>query len=122
MKAMSRRQKNKRKRKEQRFVDRRKAKLDKEPPNITENGRRIRRFMIEHRVKGHYKDYVIIIGTTLIDYHGSLPVPSTFEGAVLVHKRKLKNILNPEVAAKFWHPRLGRVGAVIKPATKKNLH
>ena len=89
----------------------------------TPNGRHIVKLMIEEKIKGNYKDYVIIIGDQLLDWRRTMTMKTT-EGAsvgvnqpVLVHKSKLKNIISQEAAETFWHPRYGRL-VDVPPATK----
>jgi len=69
-------------------------------------------------VKGNYRDYVLLVGDRLIDWKGSHGIvntddnkPAHVQGIRLVHKKNLKSILPEEVAAQFWHPKLGRKGA-----------
>lgn len=129
---MSRREEYVKKRNAKRLIERKKARLEKAPPNISENSRKIKHFMINRGVKGSYKDYVILTGNTLVDSFGSYTIAfvsgendanrslSGIEGVALIHKRDLKILIGEKSARKFWHPRLGRAGAFIRPGTKKN--
>ena len=77
----------------------------------THNGQLILDFMVENKVKGSYKDYVILHGSQIIDWLGSYELAIEAEGdhkslktkkTALVHKSKLKNIIGVEAALRFW--------------------
>ena len=126
---MNRRKEYEKERNRKRLVDRKKARIEKNPPNISENGKKIKNFMISKGIKGNYRYYAIITGNTLMDAYGSYTIAFVdkdektlggVEGVILIHKRDLKTLIGEDPAKKFWHPRLGRAGAFIKPGTKKN--
>jgi hypothetical protein len=80
-------------------------------PMPTDNARKIYNIMKSKNVKGKYKDYVLIIGSRLIDWLDSYEIAIEVEegtksfgvdGIALVHKRKLKNLLGEDAASKFW--------------------
>ena len=84
---------------------------------ITPNARVIQGLMRSRNVKGDYREYVVLTGNSLVDWKGSHTL-STSDGKVigvkemaLVHKRNLKNFLPSEIAERFWHPKLGTLGA-----------
>ncbi len=93
------------------------------------NARMIRDMMVQDKVKGSWKDYVIITGNRLLNGNGRSFEIKLEEGATtgvdavaLVHKRKLVNVIGPDEAARFWHPQLGRVVEVpeqTKPSKKE---
>lgn len=81
----------------------------------TANGQRIQQMLI--RVgwnPADYKDYVVIIGTRLIDWADSYNVTNN-EGkpvregseAIVLHKSKLHEAIPERVADLFWNKRLG---------------
>lgn len=83
---------------------------------MTANGKIIKDFMDEEGLKGDYRDHVIITGNRLIDYQGSYTIAfgegqEMKDKMYLLHKSKLVNVLTEEMAAKLWHPKLGRIGA-----------
>jgi hypothetical protein len=76
----------------------------------TANASRIYDLMKARKVKGKYKDYVIICGSRLIDWLGSYEIRVDdgdeikrcgTESMVLVHKSKLKEVIG-KAAEKFW--------------------
>ena len=92
-----------------------KIKTKKEELNYpNRNAELIGMFMRSSKVKGSYKDYVLITQGRLIDWERSLDCvaedgkPVSTNGTALVHKRNLKNFLSADVAAMFWHPVIGR--------------
>lgn len=75
------------------------------------NAKLIFQFMKTNKIKGDYRDYVLISGDRLINWDNSYNCETKNiekDGIKLVHKRNLKNILSEENAAVFWHPKLGR--------------
>ncbi len=88
-------------------------KCEKIKPIIsTYNGRLIYELMKENKVKGKYKDYVIITGTKIIDwlnvYEMAINIKEDIhsygmDGIALIHKSRLKNIIGEEAAKKFWN-------------------
>ena len=78
------------------------------------NGRIIADLMHSEKMRGNAKDYVILSGSTLLDFNGTFDMRQD-EGALsvpkvcLVHKRKLHNIIGEEQAARFWRPGFGRI-------------
>lgn len=89
----------------------------------TQNGRHIIQLMIEEKVRGDFKDYVIIVGDQLLDWRKNMTLTAQdglsvrVANPVLVHKSKLKNIISQEAAEAFWHPVFGRL-VDLPPATK----
>lgn len=89
----------------------------------TQNGRHIIKLMIEEKIRGSFKDYVIIVGNQLLDWRKNMTLTAhdglsvRVDKPVLVHKSKLKNIISQEAAAAFWHPVFGRL-VDLPPATK----
>jgi hypothetical protein len=89
-----------------------KQKTDKQmPPAPTANAKVIRDLMAANKVKGKFKDYVVIAGVRLIDWLGSYDILHESEdglkaaginGMALVHKSKLRNIIGEKMAAQFW--------------------
>lgn len=82
------------------------------PPAPTANAKIIRDLMAANKVKGKYKDYVIIAGNRLIDWVASYDIIKTeddgsvrsagVDGMALIHKRNLVNIIGADMASKFW--------------------
>ena len=78
------------------------------PPTV--NGRMIYELMKERKVKGRYKDYVIINGSRLMDWLGTYEIKVIggknaalfLDGVVLVHKSKLSRFIGKEGELKFW--------------------
>ena len=77
------------------------------PPTV--NGRMIYELMKERKVKGRYKDYVIINGSRLMDWLGTYEIKVIGEKNVffissvtLVHKSKLSRFIGKEGELKFW--------------------
>jgi len=97
----------------------RKKKREKKKPVLpTANATTINNLMKSEGVKGSFKDYVVLAGARLVDWQGSHNIVTLDEkrigvnGVALVHKKNLKNFLPTEIAETFWHPKLGRKGAV----------
>lgn len=84
---------------------------------LTQNARMIINIMAENKIRGSYKDYILIVGNNLIDWKRSYNVTikrdaeSGSVGVLIMHKKNLKNVLPAAMAAEFWHPTLGRAGA-----------
>jgi hypothetical protein len=82
----------------------------------TANAKVIKQVMIEHKVGGHYKDYVVIAGKCLMDWRGSFNMLADdgktvgVNGMALVHKSKLASVVGADTAKLFWRPGIGRVG------------
>lgn len=78
------------------------------PPTV--NGRMIYELMKERKVKGRYKDYVIINGSRLMDWLATYEIKVIggknaalfLDGVVLVHKSKLSRFIGKEGELKFW--------------------
>lgn len=92
-------------------------------PVKTANGKIIRDLMLANRVKGNYKDFVIIAGDRLMDWAGSYDMLNDgkkviAQAVALIHKSKLANVIGAEPARAFWRPTLGRVNTN-KPMVKK---
>lgn len=92
----------------------------------TVNGRIIADMMHSEKIRGNAKDYVILSGSSLIDFNGTFEMrhqeidevtglPVGKEGTLnapsvaLVHKRNLHKIVGVAQAARFWKPGFGRV-------------
>jgi hypothetical protein len=81
-------------------------------PMPTYNAKMIHDLMVERKIKGKYKDYVIIMASKLIDWLNTYEIAITLKtgemkrcgvnGIALLHKSKLKNVLDEETAKKFW--------------------
>lgn len=83
----------------------------RESPAPTANAKMIIDLMKSRKLKGKFKDHVIIVGSRLIDWLGSYEIRIEEEGEMkkfgvdgvaLIHKSKLKNIIGEEPASKFW--------------------
>jgi len=102
----------KRHRDRQRVIEGKKKAAQHKP--LSSNAKMVKEFMEAEKVGGSYKDYVLITGNRLIDYQGSYDIMfKDGKGVgemILVHKRKLAAILPEDFAARFWHPKLGRLG------------
>lgn len=91
-----------------------KQEIKKEIGPSTPNGKLIQDLMDKKRVKGNYKDYVVIASTRLIDWieawdiFNSQGEPMGFDGVVLHHKSKLAGMLDEKFATRFWNKKLGR--------------
>jgi len=92
------------------------AGLNKHGPNA----KMIATAMASEKIRGDCRDYVLLVGDRLIDYRDSHGMtitqadgtqPIKVDKPWLVHKRNLHKIMSPELAARFWHPTLGRLGA-----------
>jgi hypothetical protein len=78
------------------------------PPTV--NGRMIYELMKERKVRGRYKDYVIINGTKLMDWLGTYEIKIIggknavffINSVILVHKSKLSRFIGKEGELKFW--------------------
>ena len=81
--------------------------------------------MVARNVKGDYREFVIIIGSKLVDWleswdaFNAMGEPVGVEGIVLIHKSKLESIVDTKFAAKFWDKKLMR--RVIPNQTERNL-
>jgi predicted S18 family serine protease len=98
----------------------------KEQPSLSTrypNGKAIEDMMKQEKIKGDYRDYVMIFQDRITDYRGSYNIRTTndekvgTERLVLMHKRNLRNIIGEEASRQFWHPQVGRV-VDVPPATK----
>ena len=89
--------------------------IQEKQPAPTANARTIKAMMLEEKVKGNFKDYVIITGNRLLDWRSSYSITVDegytlgVNGVALVHKKKLHMIIGDEQAKQFWHPQLGRI-------------
>lgn len=78
----------------------------------TKNGQFIYDLMVERKIKGKYKDHVILMDDLLIDWLDSygmkytrdndIVVKATINGIALIHKSKLCFVLGKEIGEKFW--------------------
>lgn len=77
----------------------------------TTNAEQIYNLMKARKIKGKYKDYVIIFGSRLIDWLGSYEIRVRdgdevkkygVDGMALIHKSKLKSVIGEDEAEKFW--------------------
>lgn len=116
------------------MATKRKKKRRKEPPAIaakqsfqaklervakerlpTPNARIIRDLMFTQKIKGNWKDYVVLAGKRLIDWQGSYDLVTEdgktvgVKNMALVHKSKLANLVGAQLARQFWRPGVGRV-------------
>jgi len=91
----------------------------------TPNGKMILDIMTAHKVNGNFKDYVVIVGSRLVEYRRSYDIKLEdgkslgVNGISLIHKSRLKNVIGDEAAAILWHPILGRA-VDVPPATKSH--
>jgi len=76
----------------------------------TANAKMIGELMKAKKVRGNFKDYVIIVGDRLIDWDGSYQIRFEGEdadkkpsGLALLHKRVLDMYIGPELAKQFWN-------------------
>lgn len=91
-------------------------------PVPTANAKIIRDLMVSSKVKGTFKDFVIMADNRIIDWRGSYNMlhpengaPVSVKGLVLIHKSKLRNVIGAELAKQFWHPVLGRRSPAVQP-------
>ena len=79
----------------------------------TVNGRIIADMMHTQKMRGNPKDYVILSGSSLLDFDGTYEVRREVGKALalvcIVHKRNLQNVIGPKESARFWKPGFGRV-------------
>lgn len=86
--------------------------------DITPNGSMIRKIMVSNGVKGHYKDFVVIVNQRLIDWSGSWDIHNTqgepigIEGVALIHKSQLRRYVGDDLASRFWKRGIGRISNV----------
>jgi len=101
-------------------ANKRKKKAKRKGPReaSTANGKMISKLMHARKIRGNPKDWCIIAGARLIDYHGGYDIKHEdfttlkHEGVVLIEKRKLHLVLGFEIGAKFWNR---KVGARVRP-------
>src|SRR5690606_26891778 len=81
----------------------------------TANARIIRDLMLTQKVRGNWKDYVVLAGKRLIDWQGSYDMVTQDGKTIgvksmwLVHKSKLTKIVGEQLASQFWRSGIGRV-------------
>ncbi len=82
------------------------AKAKKEqPPLPTANARMIKKFLDAGKMKGDFRDYVILTGNRMLDWEGSYELEAPDGGAVqvaetnLMHKKKLETMFESEQGA-----------------------
>ncbi len=106
---------------------REKQKAIADAPLPTSNAKLIRDLMVEKKVKGNWKDYVIIVGNHLTNWKNDFEIRVEegktlgVDGVALIHKRNLSPIIGDEQAKRFWHPQFGRLMEVpegTKPSEK----
>jgi hypothetical protein len=78
----------------------------------TQRGATIYALMSERKIKGNYKDYVLILDHVLMDWLGEYNMAIsmdgeeikrvTINGMALVHKNRLAAVLGEEVGKAFW--------------------
>jgi hypothetical protein len=80
----------------------------------TPNGQRIQRLLVRTGwPPSQYKDYVVVFGTTLLDWKDRYTVTTTDGKPVgsgemmLVHKSKLHGMIPRRIADRFWHQATG---------------
>lgn len=99
--------------------------VQKALPEPTANAKTIKALMVSKKVKGNFKDYVIITGNRLVDWRGTFSITVDeghrlgVDGLALIHKNRLHMIIGDEQAKRFWHPQLGRIMEVPE-GTKKS--
>jgi len=77
-------------------------------PMPTHNAKIIQDLMDQNKVKGDFRNWVIIAGRRLVDWLGSHAIigddvdDSKLEGMKLVHKSLLHHFVGAEWAGKFW--------------------
>ena len=80
----------------------------------TRDGQAIHEAMAAAGVKGSYKDFVLLVGSRLIDRSGAVDVtllpdaPTSGASIEIIHKRDLRRFIGDQ-ALQYWNPRLGRV-------------
>jgi hypothetical protein len=85
----------------------------------TPNGQLIQDLIDKAQVKGFYKDFVVIVGRRLVDWTGSWDMYGSdgqsigIEGVKLLHKSKLKGLIEGPLLDKLWHPTLGSRGQTL---------
>jgi hypothetical protein len=86
----------------------------------------IQDLMDEGKVKGSYKDYVVLAGNRLIDWQDSWDMYQSngesigVDGVTLMHKarlHKMEMLDKKFIEDKLWHPRWGRR---VHPQAKTN--
>jgi len=86
------------------------------------NGRAIQDLMLEQRIKGDYRDYIVLNEDSMLDYRGTYNISYTNapdfgkDEFFIIHKKELHKLIG-EKSLDFWHPIIGRLIAV-PPRTK----
>ena len=116
---MSRKKQKKREKKKSKvaFKQAREARVQKARDQIlpTANARIIRDLMFNQKIRGNYKDFVVLAGKRLVDWQDSYDMVTEegktvgVQNMALVHKSKLANIVGLELAGRFWRPGIGRI-------------
>lgn len=86
----------------------------KDPRNDPSNGKLIRGLMKAGKQRGNPRDYVVLVGSQMMEFVASYTVVFTedsayepSEGMTLVHKRNLYRFIGDGQAARFWNRKLG---------------
>jgi len=87
-----------------------KKKTKKRLTPSTQNGIMIFNLMKDQKIKGNYKDYIILSPQGVIHWKGTFDLHRQDNGKKLdipaiaiLHKRDLRKILGPEIARLFWN-------------------
>lgn len=74
-----------------------------------ENTHMMKKMLQARKIKGNYKNYVIISGTRLLDYHDSYVMSGKdiVFGMELIHKRDLHKHVGDDLAKLFWNKSCG---------------
>ncbi|KKM94495.1 hypothetical protein LCGC14_1197770 [marine sediment metagenome] len=88
---------------------------------LSDNAVAIKRLMVSRALKGNPKNYVVIMGSKILDHGGTYNALLSEGGEVigddvlLIHKRDLAGIIGDKAALRFWDPLTGRVDAEKDP-------
>lgn len=85
----------------------------------------IQKLLFEKNIRGDYRDFIVLSGPRLYHYFGVLELADqkgrnlNSNDMILMHKKEMWKIFDEETTLKFWHPKLGRLGATLQPPKKK---
>lgn len=91
------------------------------PISDSSNAMMIRRLMATRAMRGRPDNFVVIVGSKILDCAGTFEAVLTEGGEVigddvlLVHKRDLAKIVGKKASLRFWDPDTGRVDGVKPP-------